>query len=363
MIIFYEGVPGSGKSYDSVVKIIANLKRKRAVYTNVEGLEDPKCKEMIKCLTNLDDFELEKYLHILTKEQTYKFWEFAKPGSMIVIDEMQKYFNSRDWQKEENRQCADWCSTHRHEGYDAIFLTQRIEKVDTQVRTLTEWTYRYKKVNFLGGFVNKSYVCFAYSGDDTHTPMTKIVRRYDKKIFACYKSYVTKDTKELGIQKNANILKHPIFFLIPVAIIATIYFGMNSGIANSGIVNTVKQSAFVSKGKKDTAAPVKKEPAQVATKKEPVQVKQSYNDQYALVGSMGDKIVIEDRSNGRQRPLFDVIGGYTILESKRNEFVTVASLKGEIFTFTMSGRFIPGEVGEQTARSLALASPGMKHSF
>lgn len=351
MIIFYEGVPGSGKSYDSVVKIISNLKRKRKVYTNVEGLDDPKCQEMIKSLTNLDDYDLEQNLHILTPEQTFKFWEFATPGSMVVIDEMQKYFNSRDWQKEENRKCADWCSTHRHEGYDAIFLTQRIEKVDTQVRTLTEWTYRYKKVNFLGGLVNKSYVCFAYSGDDTHTPMTKIVRRYDKKIFACYKSYVTKDTKELGIQKNANILKHPIFFLIPVALVATIYFAANSGLANSGIAKTIKQSAFSSKESK--------KPVQVATKPVPdhgadivktVPAKQSLNDQYALVGSMADKIVVEDRSNGRQRTLFDVIGGYTILESKRNEFVTVSSIKGEIFTFTISGRFVPG-AGELTARS------------
>lgn len=353
MIIFYEGVPGSGKSYDSVVKIIANLKRKRKVYTNVEGLDDPKCKEMIKSLTNLDDYEIEQNLHILTPEQTFKFWEFATPGSMVVIDEMQKYFNSRDWQKDENRQCADWCSTHRHEGYDAIFLTQRIEKVDTQVRTLTEWTYRYKKVNFLGGLVNKSYVCFAYSGDDTHTPMTKIVRRYDKKIFACYKSYVTKDTKELGIQKNANILKHPIFFLIPIAIIATIYFAVNSGIANSGIAKTIKQSAFSSKeSKKPVPVASKPVPGPGADRAETVPAKQSFNDQYALVGSMADKIVVEDRLNGCQRPLFDVIGGYTILESKRNEFVTVSSIKGEIFTFTMSGRFVPG-AGELTARSQA----------
>ena len=347
MIIFYEGVPGSGKSYDSVVKIIANLKRKRMVYTNVEGLEDPLCKEMIKCLTNLDDYEIEKYLHILSKDQTFKFWEFITPGSLVVIDEMQKYFNSRDWQKEENRKCADWCSTHRHEGYDAVFLTQRIEKVDTQVRTLTEWTYRYKKVNFLGGLVNKSYVCFAYSGDDTHTPMTKIVRRYDKKIFACYKSYVTKDTKELGIQKHANILKHPIFILIPIALILTIYFAVNSGIAKSSIVKTVKQSAFTGTEKKDSVTN--------ENVKAPVTRNKTVEEQYALVGLIADKIALEDRTNGQQRSLYQVIGGYTIIDSKRNEFVTVSSNRGEIFTFRMVGRYRPA-AAEQTASGLAGAA-------
>ena len=67
MIIFYEGVPGSGKSYDAVVKIVANLRRRRPVYTNIEGIGEPKCKEMIKCLTKLDDFDIDKYLHILSK--------------------------------------------------------------------------------------------------------------------------------------------------------------------------------------------------------------------------------------------------------------------------------------------------------
>lgn len=356
MIIFYEGVPGSGKSYDSVVKIIANLKRKRTVYTNVEGLDDPLCKEMIKSLTNLDDYEIEKYLHILTKEQTFKFWEVVTPGSLVVIDEMQKYFNSRDWQKEENRKCADWCSTHRHEGYDAVFLTQRIEKVDTQVRTLTEWTYRYKKVNFLGGLVNKSYVCFAYSGDDTHTPITKIVRRYDKKIFACYKSYVTKDTKELGIQKHANILKHPIFILIPIALILTIYFAVNSGIAKSSIVKTVKQSAFSGNEKKEAVSSTNVKASVVAKiEKEPVTRKKTVEEQYAMIGLIADKIALEDRVNGQQRSLYEVIGGYTILETKRNEFVTVTSNRGEIFTFTMGGRYRPA-AAEQTASGLAGAA-------
>lgn len=356
MIIFYEGVPGSGKSYDAVVKIVANLRRRRPVYTNIEGIGEPKCKEMIKCLTKLDDFDIDKYLHILSKEDVFHFWDIVQPGSMVVIDEMQKFFNSRDWQKEENRQCADWCSTHRHEGYDALFLTQRIEKVDTQVRTLTEWTYRYKKVNFLGGLVNKSYVCFAYSGDDTNTPMTKIVRRYDKQYFACYKSYVSKDVQELGIQKHANILKHPIFYIIPIALIATIYFGVSSARSNSNIVSTVKKSAFISK---DAKQAVKTPAAAVAQKADPavaVPVSGDKGKIYSFVGSLGDRVVVEDRSNGHQVSLFDLIGKYSVLEFVRNEFVTVATSRGEIYTFTADGRFRPGD-REQAAGGLAL-SPG-----
>jgi zona occludens toxin (predicted ATPase) len=338
MIIFYEGVPGSGKSYDAVVKIVANLKKRRIVYTNIDGIDDCKCKEMIKCLTGLDDFDIDKFLIVLTREQTFHFWDFVTQGSFVVIDEMQKFFNSRDWQKEENRVCADWCSTHRHEGYDALFLTQRIEKVDTQIRTLTEWTYRYKKVNFLGKLVSKAYVCFAYSGDDTKSPLSKIVRQYDKKYFHCYKSYIAKDVKELGIQSHANILKHPIFFLIPIAIIATIYFISRSGFTHGGIINTIKGSAFSSaEAKVPENRSINKNSIQPATL--PKTNINEFNNKYAFAGAFNDKIVVEDRATGEQQSLSRVIGTYKLLEINRNVSCVVFSGKGETITFSNSSRY------------------------
>jgi hypothetical protein len=167
---------------------------------------------------------------------------------------------------------------------------------------------------------------------------------------------VTKDTKELGIQKHANILKHPIFILIPIALILTIYFAVNSGIAKSSIVKTVKQSAFAGNEKKESVSSKNvKAPVVAKIEKEPVTRKKSFEDQYALVGLIADKIALEDRVNGQQRSLFEVIGGYTIIDSKRNEYVTVTSNKGEIFTFKMGSRYRPAAT-EQTARSLAGAA-------
>jgi|GEM_PF-992047 len=348
MIIFYEGVPGSGKSYDAVVKIVANLKKNRIVYTNIDGIEDVRCKEMIKSLTGHDDYDIDKYLIILTKEQTFHFWDFVQPGSFVVIDEMQKYFNSRDWQKDENRQCADWCSTHRHEGYDALFLTQRIEKVDTQIRTLTEWTYRYKKVNFLGKLIRKTYVCFAYSGDDTKSPLTKIVRQYQSKYFHCYKSYITKDVKELGIQSHANILKHPVFFIIPLVIIATVYFGYRAASSHFGMVSTVKKSMGMSSA--EAKSPDKK--SSFSKNQVPVvpggsvpsvssSASKKIDDKYAFAGALNENIVVEDRATGQQEPLFRVIGAYKIIEIHRNESCLVFSSRGEMITLSNSSRFRP----------------------
>ena len=47
MIIIHEGVPGSGKSYDAVRKIIDALKKGRVVYTNIDGLDKDQCREYL----------------------------------------------------------------------------------------------------------------------------------------------------------------------------------------------------------------------------------------------------------------------------------------------------------------------------
>lgn len=231
MIIAFVGTPGSGKSYDSVKKILDNLQKGKVVYTNIDGMDSPNCREHIKNYCGLSDLALEIYLKHLNNEEAQSFWLHCAPGSLIVIDEVHKLFCNRDWQTQKNRDFANWASTHRHHGYDVVLITQALEKVDSHVQSLVEWTYVYRKVNFFGGAVQKKYLCYAYSGDDTSgQPLQKHVRTYDSGVFPCYQSYATKDTKELGFMQHVNILKHPVFYLIPVVLCFTLYmfFGKSS---------------------------------------------------------------------------------------------------------------------------------------
>ena len=241
MIIFFDGTPGSGKSYEAVKKIVDNLRMGRKVYTNIEGMNDPKCIEAIKAIYNIGDYDIFNNLAFLEDEKIKNFWEHVDEGALIVIDEAHKFFNVRDWQSEKNNKFAVWASTHRHHGYDVVLVTVDISRVDTSVRQLTEWTYRFKKANFFGSLVQKKYMCFAYVGDDKDgKPLSNSVRTYDAKIFHCYKSYVTKDIKELGIMKHANILRHPVFYAIPVVIGLFIYLFFRSGAIKGDIFGADK---------------------------------------------------------------------------------------------------------------------------
>lgn len=224
MIIGFAGTPGSGKTYEAVRKILNNIVMNRVVYTNIEGIFDQECKEMIKSYLNLSDLALYRLLRPIEPDQIEEFWMHVELGCLIVIDEIQKYFSSREWQTEKNKQFASWASTHRHFGFDLVMITQNVERIDTAVRNLLEWTYVYRKVNFFGGAVQKKYLCYSYGGDDTKTkPLARNIRTYESAIFLCYKSYVANDVKELGIMKHVNVFKHPVFYAIPLVMCFTLY--------------------------------------------------------------------------------------------------------------------------------------------
>ncbi len=236
MIIALTGTPGSGKTYDAVRKIINNLMMGRVVFTNVEGMNDPLCLEMIKVVTGLSDCALADRLHFFEEEQLADFWNHVIPGAMIVLDEVQNIFSSREWQSQKNLGFNSWASTHRHNGFDVFLITQNIMRLDTAVRALVEWTYVYRKVNFFGSLVKKSYLRHAYGGEDVRgAALGKNTRIYQDHIFRCYKSYVAADVKEIGVMKHVNVLKHPIFYAIPLIFSAFLYFFSQSGFVSGDL--------------------------------------------------------------------------------------------------------------------------------
>ena len=200
MIIGFAGTPGSGKTYEAVKKITDNLQMGRVVYTNIDGMSDPECLEMIKSYCGLSDLALCLQLHFLRDDQLADFWMHIKPGCLVVLDEVQKVFSSREWQTAKNNQFASWASTHRHNGFDVVLITQAVERIDSAVRA------------------------------------------HEQAIFRCYKSYVAKDVKELGVMQHVNVLKHPVFFAIPIVLILTLYMIFSKSSIGTGDLFGSKQA-------------------------------------------------------------------------------------------------------------------------
>jgi zona occludens toxin (predicted ATPase) len=244
-IFFFTGTPGSGKTYEAVEKILNNLRLGKCVYTNIDGMDDPHCQETLKVLAGLDDLQFGNQFHHLgnSREVIENFWDHCpERNSLIVLDEVQKYFSNRDWQATKNRLFGDWASTHRHEGYDLVIITQNAERIDSAVRSLTEWNYCFRKINFFGSLVQKGYLCNIYAGEDTAgQPLKRASRRYKSKIFSCYQSYAAKDIKEQSIMPTINVLRHPVFLAIPIVLGFTVYMiFFKSSLATGDIFGTKK---------------------------------------------------------------------------------------------------------------------------
>ena len=256
MIIGFTGTPGSGKTYEAVEKILHNLMKGKVIYTNIDGMFDPECQEMIKSVCNLSDLALTIQLRQLEPDQIADFWMHIEPRCLVVLDEIHKWFSNRDWNDPKNKQFGYWASTHRHYGYDVVLITQNIERVDAAVRSLLEWNYVYRKVNFLGSAVQRFYLCYSYGGDDTSgRPLATNKRRYKPAIFRCYKSYVSSDIKEMPIMKHVNVFKHPVFFLIPIALCASLYMFSKSSLATGDLFGADKVTAQFEAKRKDAPTP------------------------------------------------------------------------------------------------------------
>jgi zona occludens toxin (predicted ATPase) len=226
MIYFFTGTPGSGKTYEAVKMIFDELRKGRRVYTNIDGMDNLDCQEKLRVMAGLDRFEFfERFHHFgYDRQVIMNFWEHCEKNSLVVIDEVQKFFSNRDWQKDENKKFGDWASTHRHDGFDLVMITQAAARVDSAVRDLVEWNYVFRKVNFFGSAVQRKYLCNIYADSETSgSPIKRDIRHYNSKVFSFYKSYVSDDIKEQSVLPSINVLKHPVFFAIPFVLGFCIY--------------------------------------------------------------------------------------------------------------------------------------------
>lgn len=147
MIYLYTGTPGSGKSYHAAEVVDRALRRKLPVIANFEVNIDPKRHKG-------------EFIYIDTLDMTSDFFmryaeEHFKPGrdehqGIIIIDEAQIPFNSREGLNRNRMKWISFFSKHRHYFYDIILITQHDRMIDRQIRSLVETEYKHRKLTNFG---------------------------------------------------------------------------------------------------------------------------------------------------------------------------------------------------------------------
>lgn len=147
MIFLYTGTPGSGKSYHAAEVVDRALRRKLPVIANFEVNLNPKKHKG-------------EFIYIDTLDMTPDFFmsyaeEHFKPGrdehqGIIIIDEAQIPFNSREGLNRNRMKWISFFSKHRHYFYDIILITQHDRMIDRQIRSLVETEYKHRKLTNFG---------------------------------------------------------------------------------------------------------------------------------------------------------------------------------------------------------------------
>lgn len=202
-IYLYSGTPGSGKSLHAAQDMSDYLRcKKLPVVGNFDLNPDTKGYERFTYCGNAD--MTPSYL----VDFAARYWRdhrFREDNILLVLDECQILFNSRDWNskgsdgKDNARQ--DWLkffSQHRKYGYKIIFIAQFDRMIDRQIRALVEYEFKHRKLGNFGWkgkvmtfFTMGELFCCFQEFYGNHERIGSSFMRARKSLYRMYDSYAT----------------------------------------------------------------------------------------------------------------------------------------------------------------------------
>ena len=150
------------------------------------------------------------------KDRIRRFYEDLPINALVIIDEAQNYFSSRDFKEGFSADLIPWLTKHRHLGNDVVWITQNLESVDITFRRNTHLTYALRRAENLG-LKNSAFNYIFDRADLDRRHLARKMYRPDPTIFKLYSSYQEKEVKEN--RKTYNVfLRSPFFWLVIVAL-------------------------------------------------------------------------------------------------------------------------------------------------
>ncbi|MGL5550652.1 MAG: zonular occludens toxin domain-containing protein [Culicoidibacterales bacterium] len=138
MISLFTGNCGSGKSLYSAKRIEANLK-KRKVLANFT------CNTESENFTYVNNNQL-SYTYLLKYARDHHE-QNKESQTLLIIDEAQIIFNSRDFRHPDRLKFLEFFAQHRKLGFDILIITQQDNAIDKQIRNLVDVHTNFVKLN------------------------------------------------------------------------------------------------------------------------------------------------------------------------------------------------------------------------
>lgn len=215
----YVGLQGHGKTYEVVESVIVRaVQQKRRIVTNIAGLN----------LDAIAAFILETTKEIVTPQvvvvgnkevESDKFFpndditdSFCKAGDLVIIDEAWRFWatDSRILQNH-----FIFFREHRHFVHpetgitcDLVVICQDIGDLHPKLKRVVERTFVMRKLKEIGLDTGYSVHQYEKTKISSRGLINHWVKRYDKRIFALYKSYSAGEGgqgREMIVDRRQNI--------------------------------------------------------------------------------------------------------------------------------------------------------------
>lgn len=196
MIWLYSGTPGSGKSFHAVFDILKKVKRKEKNKVIANFPLEVKKEKHRKNFIYIDNSEMT--IDYLTNYARNNHRVGIEGQTLVVIDEAQILFNSRDWGTNSNKRMAwiKFFSQHRKYGFNFIMISQFDKMIDKQIRSLIEYEIAHMKMNNFFIFLPMTFFLCVERWYGQKMKTGHQILKYNKRISKAYNSYATFDGEE-----------------------------------------------------------------------------------------------------------------------------------------------------------------------
>lgn len=206
-IIFHEGLPGAGKTYEAVNKrIIPAIQKGRKVFAYIEGLDHQK-------IADVAAIPVERCKELLVqveRDQVEKIYDVVSNDALVVLDEAQNFWPS-DF-RPLGEMMTKFVTEHRHRGLDIVIMGQDLKDVHNLWRRRVDQKIVFTKLDALGKAHKYQWATFKSVGNEKFEKVTSGVEAYDEKYFGTYKSHeAATENKETFVDNRTVIWNSPLF--------------------------------------------------------------------------------------------------------------------------------------------------------
>jgi len=203
MLVFNEGVPRSGKSYDAVKShILPALKKGRTVYARLNGLDHDKIAAHLK----MDVQTIREKLICVPTGKVVETFQAVRPAAndgesgsdawsipahlqnaLFVIDEVHEFYVTGRAPLPEP--VEQFFALHGQNGMDGVIMTQAYKRLHAVIRARIERKNQFQKLTAVG-FKNRYRVrYFVTIAPDKYERVGGDTFKYDASIFPLYSGY------------------------------------------------------------------------------------------------------------------------------------------------------------------------------